>query len=296
MEQNVLNLQGVVKERRTRTIGPLDLSIPQGYVIGMVGENGAGKSSLIHMMMQLVIPDEGRIEWFGKSYQGPLPPEIRRMIGYVAEKSNVEEDNLTIEEATKFRAYWYPDWDHTLFEELITKFKIPRGTKLNKMSKGERRKFEISAAMAPHPKLLLLDEPSSGLDPFAWKMMMDVLKDYMMQGDTTILLSTHIVEEVRRLADYILLMHQGQVYGMLEKDSLMDNWKEIWVSSDADLVEDLPGVIEWHQESKGVLRMITTECLNVERALQESGIGMIKTRGLELDEILSLWIQRQMTA
>lgn len=296
MEQIVIELQGVKKERRTTTIGPLNLSIPQGYVIGMVGENGAGKSTLIHMMMQTLIPDEGSIQWFGEAYRRPLPLEVRRNIGYVAEKTNTEEDNLTVEEASVFRAYWYPTWDHELFEDLITKFKVPRGIKLRKMSKGERRKFEISAAIAPHPKLLLLDEPSSGLDPFAWKMMMDILKDYMMQGDTTILLSTHIVDEVRRLADYIMLVHQGQVYGMLEKDSLMDNWKEIWVSGDADDVEDLPGLVEWHQESKGVLRMITTECLSVESILQQSGMPIIRTRGLELDEILSLWIQRKMTA
>ncbi|HEY2492287.1 MAG TPA: ABC transporter ATP-binding protein [Paenibacillus sp.] len=296
MDQIAIELRGIKKERRTTTIGPLNLSIPKGYVVGMVGENGAGKSTLIHMMMQTIIPDEGNIQWFGEAYQSSLPLEVRRMIGYVAENTNSEENNLTVEEASKFRAYWYPEWDHELFEELMTRFKVPRGIKLSKMSKGERRKFEISAAMAPHPKLLLLDEPSSGLDPFAWKMMMDVLKEYMMQGDTTILLSTHIVDEVTRLADYIMLVHQGQVYGMLEKDSLMDNWKEIWVSADPEWVEDLPGLIECYQESKGVLRMITTKCLSVESILQESGIPIIRTRGLELDEILSLWIQRQITA
>ncbi|OAB36838.1 multidrug ABC transporter ATP-binding protein [Paenibacillus macquariensis subsp. defensor] len=294
MEQMVVQMVGVKKKRRNKMIGPLNLSIPQGYVVVIVGENGSGKSTMMNMLMQTVIPDEGDITWFGQSYPSGIPPEIKQQIGYVSEKSNLEEDLMTAEEVAKFRSYWYTDWDDMMLQRLFKTFNIPANTKLNKMSKGERRKVEISVALASRPKLLLLDEPSSGLDPFAWKRMIDILQEYMIKGDSTILLSSHIVDEIRRLADFIILVHQGRILGMVEKDNLLDNWKEVWLKGDRSMVEveDLPGIVSAQQESIGVLRLITTECKQLENLLQQSGIQLMKTRGLELDEILSLWIQR----
>lgn len=296
MEQMVVNMVGVKKKRRNKVIGPLNLSIPQGYVVVVVGENGSGKSTLMNMLMQTVIPDEGDITWFGQPHPNGIPPEVKQQIGYVSEKSNIEEDHMTAEEIATFRSYWYPKWDDNLFKRLMKTFNIPPHTKLNKMSKGERRKVEITVALAPRPKLLLLDEPSSGLDPFAWKRMIEELHDYMEQGDSTILMSTHIVDEIKRLADFIILVHHGRILGMVEKDSLLDNWKEVWVKSDSSILEDLPAIVDAQQESAGVLRMITTECKQLENLLHASGIQLMKTRGLELDEILSLWIQRDEAA
>nr|WP_280521261.1 ABC transporter ATP-binding protein [Paenibacillus mangrovi] len=289
-------MNGIEKKMRHKMIGPIDLKLPKGYVIGLIGENGSGKSTLIHMMLKIVFPDRGSISWFGKNYPQEIPHNVRCQIGFVSEKSCSEEDNLTAEEAAEFRAQWYPEWDQMYFEELLGKFKVPRNIKLKKMSKGERRKYEISAALAPRPKLLLLDEPSSGLDPFAWKLMIDELRSYMESGEATILLSTHIVDEVKRLADYVLLLHHGKLHGIAEKDSLMDNWKEIWVSGGTDLAEDLPGIIQVQQEIQGVVRMITTDCLHTEQILHDSGIPVLKTRTLELDEILSLWLKGHLPA
>lgn len=296
MEQAAIELKGVEKKMRQKLIGPINLKLPKGYVIGLIGENGSGKSTLIHMMLKIVHPDRGAISWFGENYPHEIPQPVRRQIGFVSEKSSSEENNLTAEEAAEFRAEWYPEWDQTYFEELLGKFKVPRNIKLKMMSKGERRKYEIAAALAPRPKLLLLDEPSSGLDPFAWKLMIDELRQFMESGEATILLSTHIVDEIKRLADYVVLLHHGKLHGVAEKDSLMDNWKELWVSGSADLAEDLPGIIQVQQEIQGVVRIITTECMRTEQILHDSGISVLKTRSLELDEILSLWLKGHLPA
>lgn len=172
----------------------------------------------------------------------------------------------------------------------MSRFDVPRGVKLRKMSKGERRKFEIAAALAPRPKLLLLDEPSSGLDPFAWKQMIDQLHKLMKSIDTTIILSTHVVDEIRRLADYVILIHHGKLLGMVEKDSLLDNWKECWIQGDASIVRELPGIISSRQENATTISFVTTECLEVENILRSAGMTFIQTRSLELDEVLRLWI------
>nr|WP_246246552.1 ABC transporter ATP-binding protein [Paenibacillus lemnae] len=284
-------MRDVLKKRRTKNIGPLSLAIPEGYVVALVGPNGSGKSTVLNMLIQAVLPDEGDIVWFGETYAEGLPLHIRKQIGFVPEQISMEERYLTADDAAAFRSQWYDTWDGYYFDELLSKFGVPRGVKLVKMSKGERRKYEIAAALAPRPKLLLLDEPSSGLDPFAWKLMISQLRECLKGGETTILLSTHIVDEVRRLADYIVLMHYGKVLGMVEKDSLLDNWKECWVTGDAELVQELPGVVSWKPEAAGALSFVTTACVEVERILQSAGIPILKTRGLELDEVLSLWIE-----
>ncbi|MGG3284174.1 ABC transporter ATP-binding protein [Paenibacillus solani] len=296
MEPSVIEFRNVMKRRRTKTIGPIQLSIPQGYIVALVGPNGSGKSTVLNMMMQTVFPDEGEITWFGESYPRELPISIRKDMGFVPEQLSAEEQHMTVDEAASFRASWYDNWDGYFFDELLSRFDVPRGVKLRKMSKGERRKFEIAAALAPRPKLLLLDEPSSGLDPFAWKLMIDQLHKVMKSMDTTIVLSTHIVDEIRRLADYVILMHHGKLMGMVEKDSLLDNWKECWIQGDASIVEELPGILSSRQESSTTISFITTECLEVEKILQSAGISFIQTRSLELDEVLRIWIDGNIPA
>lgn len=294
MEQAAIELEGVVKQRRTKTIGPVNLTLPEGYVIGLVGQNGAGKSTLIRMLIQQLFPDEGSIKWYGQDYKEGLPLALRQRITYVPEQANREENHLTAEQVMSFRSYWYEHWNHEIYENLMRQFEVPRRIKLSKLSKGERRKFELIMALAPEPRLLILDEPSSGLDPFASKMLIDQLRTFMNRENTTILLATHIVDEVRKIADYVMLMHQGQCLGMVEKDSLLDNWREIWVSGSADRVNTLPGVVSWQEELPGTYRMLTTDYQAIEQLLHASGLNLLKTRGLELDEILTLWIQGNM--
>lgn len=290
MEPEVISFRNVHKRRRTKTIGPIDISIPSGYIVALVGPNGSGKSTLLNLVMKTAFPDEGEIRWFGQAYPDGLPVSVRQQIGFVPEQLNLEEKDLTVEEAAAFRSIWYDNWDGYLFDELLSRFDVPRGVRLRKMSKGERRKFEIAAALAPRPKLLILDEPSSGLDPFAWKLMIDQLHKCMRSMDTSILLSTHIVEEIRRLADYVILMHHGKLLGMVEKDSMLDNWKECWIAGDAAILQDFPGIVSSRQETASTISFITTECLEVEQILHSAGIGFIQTRSLELDEVLQLWI------
>ncbi|WP_106769031.1 ATP-binding cassette domain-containing protein [Paenibacillus faecalis] len=291
MEPKLIEMRNIMKRRRTKSIGPLNLSIPEGYIIALVGPNGSGKTTILNMIMQTVIPDEGEISWRGNVYSKGLPLKLRQQIGYVPEQLNNEEKHMTVDGAAAFRSLWYDNWDGYYFDELLSKFGVPRGTKLYKMSKGERRKFEIAAALAPRPKLLLLDEPSSGLDPFAWKLMIDQLRDCLKDGNTTIVLSTHIVEEIRRLADYLILVHHGKFLGMVEKDGLLDNWKECWVTGDGSMIGELPGIVSWRQETAATTSFITTECLEVETILQSAGVLIHQTRSLELDEVLNLWIQ-----
>ncbi|MFD1774010.1 ATP-binding cassette domain-containing protein [Paenibacillus rhizophilus] len=294
MVRLAVEMRNVIKKRRSKTIGPINLELPEGHIIALVGQNGSGKSTLLSMLLKLALPEEGTISWFGKSAEGELPMEIRRSIGYVPESPIHEESHWTPEEAACFRSRWYPDWNPAYFEALLEQFEVPRGVRLGKMSKGERRKFEIAAVLAAGPKLLLLDEPSSGLDPFAWRIMIETFQRYMDEREATIIISTHIVEEVRRLADYIVLLHKGELLGMAEKDELLGTWSEVWVSAAdetelAELAAEVPEALELKMQTPGMARVITSRMQDLEKRFSDLGVKMIKKRSLDLEEILSLW-------
>uniref|UniRef100_UPI00406C53BF ATP-binding cassette domain-containing protein n=1 Tax=Paenibacillus sp. FSL R10-2782 TaxID=2954661 RepID=UPI00406C53BF len=293
VETPIIEMSQVYKKRGNRGIGPINLTIEPGYVVALAGHNGSGKSTLLHLLTQLVHPDSGVIRWFGQAYPDGMPVDTRQWVGYVPEQPTREEDRLTAEAAAAFRALWYPGWDETRFQRLLERFQVPQHTRLSRMSKGERRKFELAAALAPHPRLLLLDEPSSGLDPFAWKIMLEELRDCMENGKTTVIIATHIMDEIKRLADYIVLMHEGRLLGKLEKDHLLENSKEMWFEGTSEEASELPGVIEIESEG-GLQRIVTLEAGEAGAILEQAGIRPIRVRSLELDDILWYWSEGQL--
>ncbi|MBP2001656.1 ABC-2 type transport system ATP-binding protein [Paenibacillus shirakamiensis] len=294
-ELMAVQMNDVVKQGRNKPIGPLNLDIPVGYVVALVGPNGSGKSTLLQFILQTLHPDEGSIRWFGQSYKNTLPLEIRQQISYVAEGPLLEESHMTVQEAAYFRGHWYPAWDQQRFEELLAIFSLQSQAKLNKMSKGERRKFEIAAALAVRPRLLLLDEPSSGLDPFAWTQMMDEIRTCLEGEDVTVIISTHIVDEIKRLADYVVLIHEGKVKGMVEKDAMLSQWVEVWARGQVQLMSPdvRSDVIEIQEDESGMHRFIVQNTPNILAKLAEEGLEVVRSRALELEETLGLWIKEQ---
>lgn len=286
-----IELAGMEKRGRRKPIGPVHLQVPAGYIVALVGPNGSGKSTLLQMMMRMLMQDTGEIKWFGEQIEGVLPLHLQRQLAYVPEVSAIEENHMTAEQAGEFRAHWYPEWNQGKFEDLMNRFDIPRNERLSKMSKGERRKYEIAAALATGAKLLVLDEPSSGLDPFAWKSMINELRTFMEQEDATIIIATHIVEEVNRLADYIALVYQGQILGMVEKDALFGSWKEIWVRGALPWNELSSEIISRQEDGPGIHKLVVRQGDLLERELAEAGFHMLKSRSLELEEVLELWIK-----
>ena len=221
MEQNAIKIEGLIQKREQFDLGPIDLVIPAGYVTAIIGPNGSGKSSLFRLMLDLAKPDHGEIELLGEKVGAGDDQLLKQKIGYVPEQAIDIEDHLRADQKMDFVRKWYPGWDMNRYQELLRRFEVDTSRKLGKMSKGMRRKFDLSLAMAHNPELLLLDEPSSGLDPIAWKTMIEVIHRYMERGNRTVLMATHIVDEVKRLADYIVFIIQGKVVGMYEKDTLL---------------------------------------------------------------------------
>ncbi|MFS0840604.1 ABC transporter ATP-binding protein [Paenibacillus sp. 1P03SA] len=241
-----IRLSGVEKILGDMRLGPIDLEVETGSVVALVGQNGSGKSTIFRMLMNLTKVENGRVELLGCPYRDDdAETGIKRRIGYVPEESDWSELGCTtIGELHDFVSRWYPTWNETLYRSLMEEFELNGKLKLKTLSKGMKRKLSYIMAAAYEPELLLLDEATSGLDPFATKRMMEHLVKFMDREGRSIFFSTHVMEEIRRLADYIVYINRGRLIGVYEKDQLLDDWKRIWVREMPQPASGpLPGVV-----------------------------------------------------
>ncbi|EFM11245.1 ABC transporter related protein [Paenibacillus curdlanolyticus YK9] len=294
METTAITMRGVEQHQTHFRLGPIDLNIAEGFVTAIVGPNGSGKSTTFRLLLDLIKPTAGQIQVLGQKVGEGDDRVLKQQLGYLAEQSNSEDDSMRGSEKVAFVRRWYPQWDVNFYREMLQLFEVDDSLKLGKMSKGMRRKFELALVMAHKPKLLLLDEPSSGLDPIAWKTMIKVLHRYMEPGDRTIVMSSHIVDEVKRLADYIVFMARGQVLGTYEKDELFQRWQVLFVQTGgaAAQLAAVPGIVECTEAGSGIYRIVTEQSAATEQALQEAGHTITSRQSLQLDDILELLMRR----
>lgn len=282
-------------------LGPLDAAIPRGWTTAIVGANGSGKSTLFRALLGLLPLKQGRLEVLGTPVAQGGDVRYKEKIGFVAEKGHASEDSITIKEKSAFASVWYPDWDAEYYRHLLQRFGVDEKAKLGKLSKGIRRKGELAVAMAHRPDLLLLDEPTSGLDPMSWKIWLEELQSYMASGDKTLLIATHITEEVRRLADHVMFLHQGRMLAYYEKDRLFDEWRELLVQGTDGaeafrLLEAMPGVCRAEREGPDMYRVRIQDAGaagELDSRLRDRGFRTLESQRMELEDILSCMIQKE---
>ena len=289
MGEYAIELQDVKLTRDHFALGPVTLSIPKGYVTAIVGPNGSGKSTLFRMIMNILKPHQGSVTVLDQQLNHHNVDELKQLIGHLPEEATSFDDFLKGYAKAQFHAKWFQNWNNETYQRLLSILTTRDDLQLKKMSKGMRRKFDLSIAMAHHPKLLLLDEPSSGLDPIAWKTMIEVLHQYMENEDHTILMATHIVDEVKRLADYIVFLVDGQVLGTYEKDELLQSWSTYFIEAPSGGTFDphlMPGYCEHKVVSSGFYEIVCSNSFEAERWLEGQELTVRSKQILELDEIL----------
>lgn len=281
MEKPVISLRGVEKSYGNFGLGPVDLEIEPGYVVAVVGPNGSGKSTLFRMLMNLSHPDVGEVSLFGGGY-----PEdevaIKQRIGYVPETA-VGHDGMSAKNLGRFVSHWYPTWDQKSYEDLVDRSGIESGKRFRTLSKGMQRRLSFALAAATRAELLLLDEPTDGVDPFARREMLGEIVTHVQDNGRTVLLATHVMEEVRRIADYVAFLVDGDFLGLYEKDALLEQWRAFWV--DARPGAGTPGVVE--AETGNPVRVVSNSPTETEAALAREGRRVIRSGALDLEEILS---------
>lgn len=203
--------RGLTKHYGTQTaLNDVALQVPIGAVYLLVGPNGAGKSTTLKVLLDLVRADSGTAEVFGLNVRDH-GPEIRANIGYVPERPDWGYGWMRVGRLLEHHARYFPTWDATYAARLAEIFELRPERTMGLLSKGQARRVHLTMALAHRPPLLLLDEPTDGLDPVMRDDTLGVLSDHLAETPTTVLLSTHHVEEVERLADYIGVLRNGEL-------------------------------------------------------------------------------------
>ena len=216
-----LKLENVCKtyEMSDFVLDNVSFAVPMGSVMGFVGENGAGKTTTIGCILNTLSRNSGSIQLFGKEMQDK-DTELRNEIGVVYDGDNFPK-YLTARQLSNIMEGIFSKWDDALFQKYLHTFHLNEKQKIGKYSKGMTMKLAIAVALSHHPKLLILDEATSGLDPIMRDEMLDVFLKFVGSDDHSILLSSHITSDLEKIADYITFIHQGRIILTESKDNLI---------------------------------------------------------------------------
>ena len=233
---NALELKNVCKTYPGFRLDDLTLTLPEGCILGLIGENGAGKSTTIRLILNMIRKDGGNFSVLGKEIvkDTDLPKED---IGVVLDEVGLPEC-LTISRIENVMKNIYKNWDKAEFRRLCEKFSLPDGKPFKDFSRGMKMKTGIAVAMSHHAKLLILDEATGGLDPVARDEVVEMLNDFTRDETHSILISSHIVSDLEKLCDYVAFLHKGKLMLCEEKDVLKDRYGSVRMTAeDADRLD-----------------------------------------------------------
>ena len=217
---NALTVSGLTKTYPDFVLDQVSFSVPSGSIVGLIGENGAGKSTTINAALGLIQKEAGQVSVLGRE---GLDGDTKEEIGVVFDGSNYPEI-LSPRKLNGVMRNIYRSWDETAYFRLLQQFSLPPDKPLKQFSKGMKMKLAIAVALSHHSRLLILDEATSGLDPVIRDDILDMLLDFVQEEDHSILVSSHITSDLEKIADYIVFIHAGKVVFSKPKDELVEQY------------------------------------------------------------------------
>lgn len=219
--RNAVEIHGLCKKQGDFALKDVDIVLPKGCVMGYIGQNGAGKTTTIKAMLNRIEIDSGSIKIFGMDYI-KNECEIKEEIGVVYDEL-MFHDKLKVKQIGTILKHIYKKWNQPLYEEYLSRFKLQGNKKVKELSRGMRMKLQIATALSHDAKLLIMDEPTGGLDPIVRNEILDIFMDFMQDESHSILLSSHITTDLERIADYLTFIDDGEVMLSGEKFDILEN-------------------------------------------------------------------------
>lgn len=285
-EQPVIDIKNLSRRFGNKlALDNVSLEIPAGIVMGLVGENGAGKTTLIKHILGLLKAQSGLVRVFGRD---PVtePADVLSQIGYLSEEGDVPTW-MRVGELLRYAAGFYPTWDEEYAQGLVRKFGLDVGATLSKLSKGQRSRAGLVIAMAYHPPLLVLDEPSSGLDPIVRRDILSAIIRTIADEGRTVLFSSHLLSEVERVSDRIAIVKSGRILLTSTLDEIKENHQRITFVFDSprETAPVIDGCMVWYGGGQEWSTIYYGEPLQLEAQAAVIGARIVDRNHLSLDDI-----------
>ena len=279
--EKAFECRSVIKKYLDFTLGPIDLDLEPGVVLGLIGPNGAGKTTFINCLAGLLRSDSGEMNIFGRS-NDLNQSEWKLDIGYVGD-THVFYERWSAEKNLHFVSQFYSDWSAEKVAALAERFRLPLNKPAKDLSTGNRVKLSFIMALAHSPRMLILDEPTSGMDPVVRAEVQDVLFEIVETGDRAILYATHILPEISRLVDDLAFIDDGRIRQRVSKEELFDRWRRVTFRSNKKDIS-FESIIS-HRSEGGEHEIITSDYQTAMTRLKKQGAENIRTMNMSFEEI-----------
>ncbi|OGD25485.1 MAG: hypothetical protein A2Y56_07945 [Candidatus Aminicenantes bacterium RBG_13_63_10] len=288
---DILKLENISKGfGRKKVLRGLDLSLDKGRVCGLLGRNGEGKTTLIRILMGIIPADAGRIVYQGRPVAF-ADAAYKRTIGYIAE-DNIFYDRMTVRGLLRFNASFFPSWSRQKAEDYLNRFGLPGRDRIRTLSRGQKLKLGLVAALAASPELLLLDDPTSGLDvPTRHDFLRNIIHEITEAG-TTVLFASHMVHELEKVIDRLAILHGGRLVLDVDYEDLRSKIKKVaWTGRAAEWDKSrINGIVSAGDTADGCELIIYPWDEAVENALTAAGPGPLETSVPSLEEIFTSFV------
>lgn len=220
----MVKVDNVRKDLGDFVLQDISFELPKGYILGLIGENGAGKTSLLNLILGLYRPDSGNVQLFDETY-ADNECEIRNNISYVLVDNDLFLGNTKLADNAKMFGKYYEHFSEDTLTDYCRQFSLDLQMKWKHLSKGEKLKFQFAFALAHQSKLMVLDEPTANFDPEFREQFLHIITDFVKDGEHSVILATHQTQDLDRIADYVVFLHQGKQVFFMDKEELMERFR-----------------------------------------------------------------------
>ncbi len=293
MNEPVIRLRDLSRRfGKNQVLETVNLEVRPGIVFGLVGENGAGKTTLIKHVLGLLKAQQGTVRVLGHD---PVrnPVEVLGRIGYLSEERDLPE-RMTIGQLMRYQEAFFPNWDKDYADELAEIFQLDVGQRIDRLSRGQRARTGLLAALAHRPPLLVLDEPSSGLDPAVRRDILGAIIRTVAEEGRNVLFSSHLLDEVQRVADEVAMLHRGRIVMCDALDRILDRHHRVTVrfAQPQAMAPDLPGGGLWSGERHEWTTICNGELDRLRQAVAAAGAEIVEQDQPSLEEVFIERISR----